>query len=339
MNSINIVSKLKFKFLGKTNQLTIETKSQNDKSTEERLKKIYYIAVKTRNFEIGQLIQRNNFFMIFQGVLLACMISSNDTVPFVQSTISCAGFLIAYYQTKVAAGAKYWQEHWEEEVYQAEEKLEEFYKKFSLSNNQTSKTSLDFVRLFTKKDSEVNAQVKERLERSNKDDQRKSNGIEKNISKTSKFIQKINRLLIIFNTKKLILSKPSVSKIPIKVGQGLMIIWALLIISSFGPISHGLQWLTEKQVFHGFPNHKEAAKQEIYFSQDKEKLGALYLANNEKRNDKNEIIGPSIPFEITSEQFKKLSNSNDIFINIHIDEQGNKTTTYKFIEHKEFDTK
>lgn len=39
----------------------------NSDINEKRLKKIYYIAVKTRNFEISQLVQRNNFFMIFQG--------------------------------------------------------------------------------------------------------------------------------------------------------------------------------------------------------------------------------------------------------------------------------
>ena len=37
---------------------------------ERRLKRIYEVAIETRNFEIAQLVHRNNFFMIFQGVLI-----------------------------------------------------------------------------------------------------------------------------------------------------------------------------------------------------------------------------------------------------------------------------
>ncbi len=31
------------------------------------LKAVYKLAIETRNFEIHQLINRNNFFMLFQG--------------------------------------------------------------------------------------------------------------------------------------------------------------------------------------------------------------------------------------------------------------------------------
>ena len=102
------------------------------KENEDRLKKIYYIAVKTRNFEITQLVQRNNFFMIFQGVLLASIIYSSNTVPYVQLMICIAGCYIAVQQTKAAAGAKFWQEYWEAEVVKAEKNLESFYESKSI---------------------------------------------------------------------------------------------------------------------------------------------------------------------------------------------------------------
>ena len=38
------------------------------------LKAVYKLAIETRNFEIQQLINRNNFFMLFQGVLLAAVL-------------------------------------------------------------------------------------------------------------------------------------------------------------------------------------------------------------------------------------------------------------------------
>lgn len=66
MKSINLLSKIEIPFFGKIKEVIIKTKSIDDvdankKENEERLKKLYYIAVKTRNFEIVQLVQRNNF--------------------------------------------------------------------------------------------------------------------------------------------------------------------------------------------------------------------------------------------------------------------------------------
>lgn len=328
----------------KNNFITLNSELDKDiADTEDRLKKIYYIAVKTRNFEIGQLVQRNNFFMIFQGVLLASMITSKETVPFVQSVVSATGFYIAYLQTQVAAGAKFWQEYWEDEVYEAENNLKEFYnKKFSADLLGTkSRTTLEFIPIFTKDDTEVFNQVKKRL------NPKLSSPLPVQPIKIIKLPRLINFFLLggkfspnIFSTKNLILTKPSVSKIPIRVGQCLIISWAILFLSSLGIFNKILEskFITTS-VIRGLPTHQESIKQEIYFSQDKEKTGPLYLANNEKRNDKNEIIGPSIPFEIKSDELKNLANSNEVFINIHIDEKGNKTTTYKFIENEDFDTK
>lgn len=99
--------------------------SQED-PTPEQLKDVYLLAITTRNFEITQLVQRNNFFMIFQGVLLAGLLqaSNNGHVTHVVAFLVClAGLLISILQFFMASGAKFWQERWEHAVEMAEGKL------------------------------------------------------------------------------------------------------------------------------------------------------------------------------------------------------------------------
>lgn len=76
-------------------------------------KAIYKLSIELRNFEINQLVQRNNFFMIFQGVLLAGVCQSAGQLPIVSFVICFVGFCVSLLQAGMAAGAKYWQEHWE----------------------------------------------------------------------------------------------------------------------------------------------------------------------------------------------------------------------------------
>lgn len=243
-----------------------DQKSDND--TEERLKKIYYIAVKTRNFEITQLVQRNNFFMIFQGVLLACIIYSSNTVPFVHTMICLAGFLVAFWQTKVAAGAKFWQEYWESEVVEAETQLGNFYKMKNIHAHLT----LSFIPLFHKDLITIREQVIKQLSKSKQ-------------QKQNIFSSIYNEITTFFNTEKLVLSKPSVSKIPIQVGRCLTCIWFLLFLSTISignnilkgqfyipwsyPIEQGHRIDKtdfkgfEFKFFHGFPTHDDPSKREI----------------------------------------------------------------------------
>lgn len=82
----------------------------------ESLKSLYEISISTRNFEIGQLIHRNNFFMLFQGVLLASVIQAENSRPFVEFVICLAGLCVSVYQMQMASGAKFWQEWWESRV-------------------------------------------------------------------------------------------------------------------------------------------------------------------------------------------------------------------------------
>lgn len=84
---------------------------------------LYKLAKATRDFEIEQLVQRNNFFMIFQGVLMAGLLQAagnGKIIPIVAFLVSIAGFGAACLQVCMAAGAKFWQERWEYAVEEAE---------------------------------------------------------------------------------------------------------------------------------------------------------------------------------------------------------------------------
>lgn len=74
----------------------------------------FEFATRQREFEINQLTQRNNFFMIFQGVLIAGLIQSQGTAAAVVSFSVClVGLVVALFQVGMAAGSKYWQVRWE----------------------------------------------------------------------------------------------------------------------------------------------------------------------------------------------------------------------------------
>jgi hypothetical protein len=87
------------------------------------LKRLFQIALETRNFEISQLVQRNNFFMIFQGVLFAGLVQSSHSKPVVSFLVCLAGLMVSLYQVQMAAGAKFWQEYWEAALQRIEEEL------------------------------------------------------------------------------------------------------------------------------------------------------------------------------------------------------------------------
>lgn len=74
----------------------------------------FEIALRMRDFEISQLTQRNNFFMIFQGVLFAGLVQSTHAKPIVSFMVCVAGLIVALFQVGMASGAKFWQEYWEQ---------------------------------------------------------------------------------------------------------------------------------------------------------------------------------------------------------------------------------
>lgn len=67
-----------------------------------------------REFEINQLTQRNNFFMIFQGVMIAGLVQSQGTAaPLITFSMALLGVATSTLQIGMAGGAKYWQSRWE----------------------------------------------------------------------------------------------------------------------------------------------------------------------------------------------------------------------------------
>ncbi len=86
-------------------------------------KAIYKLCIELRNFEISQLVQRNNFFMIFQGVLFAGICQSLGLVPVVSFVVCLVGVGVSGLQVCMACGAKYWQAHWEMNSSRAEQAM------------------------------------------------------------------------------------------------------------------------------------------------------------------------------------------------------------------------
>jgi hypothetical protein len=152
------------------------------------LEAVYLKALELRDFEITQLVQRNNFFMVFQGVLLAGILQSEGNIPAVSAIVSTAGCLMSVAQYRMAAGAKFWQQRWETELSETEEALAKAYRR---AGREWSRA------LF------YNDEAKTKVKK----------GFAPNSQLAKLFIDPI------------ILDKPSVSRIPIYTGAILVVTW------------------------------------------------------------------------------------------------------------------
>ncbi|WP_089603837.1 RipA family octameric membrane protein [Acinetobacter piscicola] len=217
-------------------------KNNNLKLSDDlaRLKSIYEIAIETRNCEIQQLVHRNNFFMIFQGVLVASIIYSNNTVALIHFFICLFGIVISFYQMQIAAGAKFWQEYWENQVNEAENNLESFF----LTQGKS------FHKLFNKNVKNVQYDIFSKYYENKKDkifDASKYNNLNvfslRFIKQYSPFTSKEERILL----------KPSVSKVPIATARMLLIIWIMLLFFSTGLGNSFFNQIKGYQLITGFP--------------------------------------------------------------------------------------
>ncbi|MDM1302059.1 hypothetical protein [Acinetobacter indicus] len=184
------------------------------KNEIDELKSVYKLSIETRNFEISNLIHRNNFFMLFQGVLLAAVFSNQASKPFVESIICFMGIFISWHQIKVAAGAKYWQEWWEVRTSDIELALKRKMKRLTGSDES-------FISLFDFSESKSKSQTEAKV-----------------ISKTYK--KPVNNLkapeLFENISKALISGRYSVSRVPISSGIVLLLTWFVLFIGTFGVV-------------------------------------------------------------------------------------------------------
>ncbi|MFC1502812.1 hypothetical protein ACFL53_00450 [Pseudomonadota bacterium] len=165
-------------------------------SDEKALKHLFKIALESRNFEITQLVQRNNFFMIFQGVIFMGLIQSAHSVPIVSFMICLVGLLTSIFQARMAAGAKFWQEYWEAALTKIEREL-------LLQIMDSNEERRMLFSLFHNKQERYNSIVSQKI------GCRSSSPI-----------------------NKMIMKRHSVSRIPIHVALTLGAVWFLLILST-----------------------------------------------------------------------------------------------------------
>lgn len=201
LNKFKLTNIFKFLNNSKKDKQSLDLEVNKEKQISE-LKAVYKLAIETRNFEIQQLINRNNFFMLFQGVLLAALLSNQAPKPFVEFIICAAGVLVSWHQIKVAAGAKYWQEWWELRTSEIESDLKELL-------TEEDKNNKDFISLFDLKGEE-------------KENQKKK--VRDKLASKGGIIEGLGNLLI--------LKKYSVSRVPIWTGLTLMCTWFVAFLST-----------------------------------------------------------------------------------------------------------
>lgn len=190
------------------------------------------LDIDLRNFEITQLTQRNNFFMVFQGVLIAGLIQSQGlAAPLINFSVSLLGMAISLFQIGMAGGAKYWQSRWEASTRSSE---------IAIALELLRKDRLA-VRTFTHDLSLLSDEEREEVESWNKTATREdekivdlSNFIDqavlRDISKSRGwFFKKLDWWV----RKLAILPKWSVSRIPIWVGAALFVFWLVITLHSF----------------------------------------------------------------------------------------------------------
>lgn len=121
--------------------------------TQQMIESIYKLCIETRNFEINQLVARNNFFMVFQGVLFAGIAQASSTAPPVVAFCVCVvGVTASLMQAFMASGAKFWQERWEASLEEAEREY------------LRSTSDAESKPLFSLSESEFEALVTERMD-------------------------------------------------------------------------------------------------------------------------------------------------------------------------------
>lgn len=181
-------------------------------------KSIYSLSIDLRNFEISQLVQRNNFFMIFQGVLFAGICQSAGQLPIVSFVICLVGLLVSLFQAGMAAGAKYWQEHWEINCKKSEESMVELLKRHRVYRYMNDKFDINLSPEVDQKLLRRKVLIHLFQDNSNKDD------IKKSVWRGRPWAPVANLM---------ILARFSSSRLPIYVGLVLALGWGILFVSTF----------------------------------------------------------------------------------------------------------
>jgi hypothetical protein len=198
-------------------------------------KRLYELCIDLRNFEISQLVQRNNFFMIFQGVLLAGVCQSAGQIPIVSFMVCLAGIVVSLLQAGMACGAKYWQVHWEVNTVNAEKSMTRMIKIHGKIRNKIATDGVLIDPLLLSR-----LQHRQFLIHLFQDDYNTES------IKASLGGSRIKRRFI----NGLIMRRFSSSRIPIYAGIFLSLIWAVLLVNTTN-----LSWGVSMPTFiSGFPS-------------------------------------------------------------------------------------
>jgi len=190
------------------------------------------VDLRLREFEISQLTQRNNFFMIFQGVMIAGLVQSQGTAaPLINLSMALLGIATSALQIGMAGGAKYWQSRWEASTRSSEIAI-------VLELSRQKKLA---VQTFTHDSSVLTDEERKQIA-----DWNNQNPVEDHISTDPSFIRKGVIADIEAGPKKgprwyldwwvrkfAIKPKWSVSRIPIWIGAALLIFWCVIAANSF----------------------------------------------------------------------------------------------------------
>ena len=85
---------------------------------------MYRQCIELRNFEITNLLNRNNFFMVFQGVMIAGFFQGSGSMsPILQFLACVCATSVSAIHVMSSLGAKFWQEAWEEALENSERRL------------------------------------------------------------------------------------------------------------------------------------------------------------------------------------------------------------------------
>lgn len=191
------------------------------------------VDLRLREFEINQLTQRNNFFMIFQGVLIGSLVQSQgSSAPIINFSMSLLGCMVSVFQIGMAGGAKYWQSRWEAATRSSEIEIILELTKRNKSSVQTFTTDLSPLN-----DMEIakivahNNSVKKLEDKIINDPDYIKKIVEKDIERVSENC--LSRLIDKLVNEIVILPKWSVSRIPIWIGIFLFIFWLIIFLNSF----------------------------------------------------------------------------------------------------------
>lgn len=191
------------------------------------------VDLRLREFEINQLTQRNNFFMIFQGVMIAGLVQSQGTAaPLITFSMALLGVATSTLQIGMAGGAKYWQSRWEASTRSSEIAI-------VLELSRQKKLA---VQTFTHDSALLTDEEREQVA----DWNAQHSGPEDQIATDPSFIRKgvmrdieagpkwgVRRYADWWVRRFAIAPKWSVSRIPIWIGAALLIFWIVIAVNSF----------------------------------------------------------------------------------------------------------